>query len=132
MDYFILPFNTMQTPTFKSRQDYELAEVLMQPILIRLLDNIRKESEIQDCEVSYEDITVPFPGYNVCIKKGEIVEKRNLWELCFHICFENYNPEDNAPLVTDRSLFNSEGELDWHLLDEKAKNLVAKIFSELG
>lgn len=66
----------MIEPKFKNAQEYELAQVLMQPIFIRLLDNIRKESELSNYDVSYEEINEPFPSYIVAIKKENKTEKK--------------------------------------------------------
>lgn len=56
-------------PKFKNILEYEKTQLLLQPIYIRLIDNIRQESELLEWDVSYEEITEPFPGYILCLKK---------------------------------------------------------------
>ncbi|MTF38211.1 hypothetical protein [Cyanobacterium aponinum] len=119
----------MIEPKFKNAQEYELAQVLMQPIFIRLLDNIRKESELSNYDVSYEEINEPFPSYIVAIKKENKTEKNNVWELCFQVCFNNYSESTTQPVTTDKTLFEEDGQLNWQTLDEKAKTLVKSLFS---
>ena len=118
----------MIEPKFKNTQEYELAQVLMQPTFIRLVDNIRQESESSKYDVSYEEITDPFPSYIVIIKKEYTIEKNNIWELCFRICFDNYQENQHNPVTTDKTLFDDDGELNWQILDEKTKVLVKSLF----
>lgn len=118
----------MIEPTFKNVQEYELAQRLMQPTFIRLVDNIRQLSESSNYDVIYEEITEPFPSYMVIIKKENTTEKNNLWELCFQICFDNYQENKSQPVTTDKTLFDDDGELNWQVLDEKTKTLVKSLF----
>lgn len=118
----------MIEPKFKNTQEYELAQVLMQPTFIRLIDNIRQESESSNYDVSYEEITKPFPSYIVIIKKENTIEKNNIWELCFRICFDNYQGNHHQLVTTDKTLFDDDGELNWQVLDEKTKALVKSLF----
>ncbi len=77
----------------------------------------------------------PFPGYLLCLKRGEAEHKFNVWELCFEICFQNYIPThaatESRDVEIDSSLIDEEGEVDWNRLDEKAKQLVEDIFANL-
>lgn len=118
----------MIEPKFKNAQEYELAQVLMQPTFIRLIDNLRQESESSPYHVSYEEITEPFPSYMVVIKKENTIEKNNIWELCFQICFDNYQENQHQPVTTDKTLFDDDGELNWQVLDAKTKKLVKSLF----
>ncbi|MBO0349040.1 hypothetical protein J0895_07985 [Phormidium pseudopriestleyi FRX01] len=122
-------------PKFKDTLAWQQAEILMQPALIRVLDNIRKQLEDSSWEGTYEDVQTPLPGYLLCLKRGEAEQKFNVWELCFEICFQNYSPTHAAPesrdVEVDSSLIDEEGEVDWNRLDEKAKQLVEEIFANL-
>lgn len=122
-------------PKFKDTLAWQQAEILMQPALIRVLDNIRKQLEDSSWEGTYEDVQTPFPGYLLCLKRGEEEHQFNVWELCFEICFQNYSPTHAAPesrdVEIDSSLIDEEGEVDWNRLDEKAKQLVQDIFANL-
>jgi hypothetical protein len=44
------------TPTFSSQLDWQQAEVLMQPALIRVIDNIRKQLERSQWRGDYENV----------------------------------------------------------------------------
>ncbi|MCT7986001.1 hypothetical protein NG796_22235 [Laspinema sp. A4] len=122
-------------PTFKDTLAWQQAEILMQPALIRVLDNIRKQLEDSTWEGTYEDVQTPFPGYLLCLKQGEVEHQFNVWELCFEICFQNYSPthaaEESWEVEIDSSLIDETGEVDWNRLDEKAKQLVQEIFANL-
>lgn len=122
-------------PKFKDTLAWQQAEILMQPALIRVLDNIRKQLEDSSWEGTYEDVQTPFPGYLLCLKQGEAEQKFNVWELCFEICFQNYSPThaatESLDVEIDSSLIDEEGEVDWNRLDEKAKELVYEIFANL-
>ena len=85
----------MLLPKFKNQQEYDKAELLMQPIFIRVLDNIRQQSESLNWNVSYEETQEPFPGYIVCLSKDNYEVKKNIWQLCFEICFINYSDSQN-------------------------------------
>ena len=55
-----------------------------------------------------------------------------MWELCYKICFTtDFNPQSEAPAKVDRLLFEEDGEVDWTRLDEKAKQLVMAVLSQL-
>lgn len=122
-------------PKFKDTLAWQQAEILMQPALIRVLDNIRKQLEDSSWEGTYEDVQTPFPGYLLCLKRGESEHKFNVWELCFEICFHNYSPThaatESRDVEIDSSLIDEEGEVDWNRLDDKAKQLVQDIFANL-
>ncbi len=122
-------------PKFNDTLAWQQAEILMQPALIRVLDNIRKHLEDSNWEGSYEDVQTPFPGYILCLKQGEEERKFEVWEMCFEICFQNYSPThaatESLEVEIDTSLIDEEGEVDWNRLDEKAKQLVNQIFVNL-
>lgn len=116
-------------PKFKDNLAYKQAELLLQPTFIRVLDNIRKQTEISDWESSYEEINQPFPSYLLCLKKEETVIKFNVWDLCFQICFINYDPTENDTVEIDANLIDEQGELDWQSLENKTQKIVQNIFN---
>ena len=122
----------MMLPKIKTQIEYDKAETLMQPIFIRVLDNIRKESESLNWLVSYEEIQEPFPSYILCLQKDDYHIKKNIWELCFAICFINYSDsqEKNEEVKTDQSLFDEDGEINWQELEKKTKALVKSLFEK--
>ena len=118
----------MILPKISTQIEYEKAQALMQPIFIRVLDNIRKESESLNWLVSYQEIEQPFPSYIVCLQKDDYQIKKNIGQLCFAICFVNYN--DNEKVKTDQSLFDEDGEINWQELENKTKALVKTLFEK--
>ena len=122
----------MILPKISTQIEYEKAQALMQPIFIRVLDNIRKESESLNWLVSYQEIEQPFPSYIVCLQKDDYQIKKNIWQLCFAICFVNYNDnqDENEKVKTDQSLFDEDGEINWQELENKTKALVKTLFEK--
>ena len=124
----------MISPKFKNYSEYEKAQMLMQPIFIRVLDNIRKESESLNWQVSYEEInnqeideSLP-PQYIVSLQKNNYQIKKDVWQLCFEICLLNYSQEQNSPVETDKSLLEEDGQVNWQTLESKTKKLVKILF----
>lgn len=122
-------------PKFKNSLAWKQAELLMQPCLIRLLDNIRKYLEASEWEGTYENVQQPIPGYHLSLKKGDNEVTFDLWELCYQICFLNYTPthaeSETQEVEIDTSLIDEDGEVDWNTLELKAKQLVQQIFANL-
>lgn len=122
-------------PKFKNFLAWQQAELLMQPCLIRLLDNIRKYLEASPWEGTYENVQTPIPGYLLCLKLGENQVKFDLWELCYQICFSDYKPThaeaESQEVEIDTSLIDENGDVNWNQLEKKAKRLVEKMFANL-
>ena len=123
-------------PKFASELAWQQAEFLMQPIYIRIIDRIRQQSEVSTWKVSYEEIRDPQPINYLCLESGQRQLKFNIWDLCYQVCFLNYDgshSELESQLVeVDTSSIDLEtGEIDWQRLDDKAKDVVAKIFNNL-
>lgn len=113
----------------------------MQPTLIRVVDNIRKELEDSAWKGSYEQVETPLPGYHLCLTHKDQTLKVDLWDLCFQICFRNYapssdplseaNPTNPQEVEIDTNLIDETGEVDWRQLDNKTKTLIQQIFANL-
>ncbi|BAQ61900.1 hypothetical protein GM3708_2306 [Geminocystis sp. NIES-3708] len=114
-------------PKFKNIIEYEKAQLLLQPIYIRLIDNIRQESELLEWNISYEEVSEPFPGYIVSLQKDNYSKKYNIWELCFQICFYNYKIGQITPVETDKIFIDDNGELNWQEIEIKTKMLVKSL-----
>ncbi len=128
-------------PTFKTRLAWEQAQVLMQPALLRVVDNIRKELESSTWRGSYKEVTKPIPGYHLCLTRREHQIEIDIWELCYQVCFKEYNPihhifseddENNYEVEVDTRLLDDLGEIDWQLLESKAQQSVRKVFQSLA
>ncbi len=115
-------------PKFKNIQEYEKAQILMQPIFIRVLDNIRKQSEISQWQSSYQEINEPFPSYLLSVKKGDELTEYNVWELCFKVCFKSYQINQNQSVETDENLIDETGEINWEAIENKTQKLITDIF----
>lgn len=157
----------MLMPTFATDRDHALANHLMQPCLIRIIDNLRKATEnldwqsdytqaqhwpegttdaqkqqvaalaaqlnqaeaeaVPDLEQALRQLPTPTPIYHLRLTQGERVATLDVWELCFRLCFVNYDP--SQPVTVDAGLVEADGEVDWITLDEKAKALIAQALS---
>ena len=143
----------------------------MQPALIRVIDNIRKQLETSDWQGRYQETQMwpddadesqmrrfkelqsqldgatpeaadairteltqlpqPFPGYELHLTKDNKERIVDVWHLCYSVCFEQF-PVENGPVKVDKDLINPEfNDLDWLVLDNKAKALVEEIFVQL-
>ncbi|HIK43738.1 MAG TPA: hypothetical protein IGR64_02505 [Leptolyngbyaceae cyanobacterium M65_K2018_010] len=149
--------------TFASNRDQAQADQLLQPCLIRVIDNLRKHTETLDWHSEYleqvqwprgtteaqqrqvkalmaeldqappaavaqiqqalDQLPTPMPIYELRLTRGPYTASLNLWDLCFQVCFQNFDPEQ--PAVVDPALLDPKGDIDWITLDEKAKALVA-------
>jgi hypothetical protein len=125
-------------PRFKTEADWEYAELLMQPALIRVLDRLRNKLESSSWTGEFREVTEPIPGHCLDLIRstgGEVVKSVNLWELCFRICFQNYvvtdDPEQSYEVEIDRDLLDGDEDVDWERLDEKAEAIVRSIFFQL-
>lgn len=129
-------------PQFKTRLAWDKAEILMQPALIRILDNIRKQLESSNWKGSFQDVTHPIPGYVLCLTKDDRTVEIDLWQLCYQVVSQNYshtftdtmNEEEQSSSFTleiDERLLDETGEIDWQLIEAKAQQSVRKIFEEI-
>lgn len=124
-------------PKFPNSLAWEQTQTLMQPAYIRVVDNLRKALEDSNLQESYQEVQTPLPGYELCLSSQNKNIKVNLWELCFEVCFQDYQrgsvPLDSElPVEVDTSLLDEEtGEVDWQKLDDKAKQQVEQLFASL-
>ncbi len=156
---------------FESSEDRQVADYLMQPALIRIIDNIRKHLEVSDWQGKYQEIQLwgdaaneadmqrfkdlqaqlstatpaqadeiraeltqlpqPFTGYELSLTQGDQECTVDIWHLCYRVCFEQY-PVDRGPVRIDQSLIDrSLNDVDWLMLDTKAKAIVDEVFAQL-
>jgi hypothetical protein len=122
-------------PTFKNVAAWEQAELLMQPALIRILDQVRKQLEDTTWKATYKDVQTPLPGYQLCLEQKDTSVCVDLWELCFQVCFRDYNPThselESQEVEIDTRLIDETGDVDWQCLDTKAQHLVEQVFARL-
>lgn len=128
-------------PKFKNTLAWEQAQLLMQPAFIRVVDNIRKQLEESNWQGTYQEIETPYPGYLLCLSDRDRSIKIDLWDLCFQICFLDYNcaeretidetSQASQEIDIDTSLIDETGDVDWHRLETKTQQLVQEVFANL-
>lgn len=124
-------------PKFADELAWQQAELLMQPIYIRIIDRLRQQSETSTWQVSYEEAQTPQPTNYLCLQSGDRQLRFDLWDLCYQVCFVDYHGSDSQlevrTVTVDPSLIDMEASSpDWHRIDEKAKTVVARIFDNLS
>ncbi|MGF1674156.1 MAG: hypothetical protein ACFCUV_10790 [Rivularia sp. (in: cyanobacteria)] len=75
-------------------------------------------------------LPTPHPGYHLCLQRQEQQVNVDLWELCYQVCFLEYTLTDDKVDI-DTSLLDESGDVEWNLLDIKAKRVVEEIFANL-
>lgn len=126
-------------PQFKDTQAWEQAQLLMQPVFIRVLDNIRKKLEESSWTGTYQEIQEPFPGYLLCLTHQDQSVTVDIWDICFQVCFLDYNSsqtengatDSNQAVNIDTSLIDETGDVDWHRLETKAQYSIRQLFASL-
>ncbi|MBE9042661.1 hypothetical protein IQ235_18020 [Oscillatoriales cyanobacterium LEGE 11467] len=122
-------------PKFTTTIAWQQAEVLMQPALIRLVDNIQKKLDRSPWKGHYRETHVPYPGYQLDLEVRDRQVSVDIWELCYKICFRNYRPT-HAPQETyeveiDTTLLDDTGDVNWENLDAKAEQVAGDVFESL-
>lgn len=122
-------------PKIKNEVAWQQASVLMQPALIRVIDNIRKQLEESTWQGTYEEVQTPYPGYTLCLQHQDRQVTFDVWDLCYQVCFSNYRSThaemESVDVEIDTSLLDETGDVDWNQLDTKAKQLVQEVFANL-
>jgi len=105
----------------------------MQPALIRLVDNIRKQLERSSLRGDYREVQAPIPGHALYLQGQNQDLEVSLWELCYEVCFQDYDRihSSDRSVTIDPNLLAEDGEVDWAELDQKAQRVVQQIFSSL-
>lgn len=118
-------------PKFPDTESWQQAEILMQPVLIRLVDNLRKQLEESPWQATYQEVETPYPGHQLCLRYQDQETIVNLWDLCYEICFRNYQRDLATEQIVeiDTTLLDEIGEVDWNRLDEKARSCVEHLLA---
>ncbi|HEY9886879.1 MAG TPA: hypothetical protein V6D02_00660, partial [Candidatus Obscuribacterales bacterium] len=89
-------------------------------------------AEADEIRTELTQLPQPFPGYELHLTKDEQGCVVDVWQLCYCVCFEQY-PVDAGCVAIDQSLIDPAiNDIDWLVLDTKAKAIVADVFKELG
>ena len=75
-------------------------------------------------------LPTPHPGYHLCLQRQEQQVNVDLWELCYQVCFVGYTLSEDTVDI-DTSLLDETGDVEWNLLDIKAKKVVEEMFASL-
>lgn len=118
-------------PKFKDILAWEQAQILMQPALIRVLDNLRKQLEKSLWKGTYQEIQEPYPSYLLCLTYLDRSVTVNIWELCFQVCFLDYPIPAGDTVDIDTSLLDQTGDIDWQSLETKTERIIQKLFANL-
>lgn len=122
-------------PKFKNMAAWQQAELLMQPALIRIVDQVGKQVEETNWKATYKDVQNPIPGYELCLEGNGTSVCVDVWELCFQVCFRDYTPThaelESQEVDIDTTLIDETGDVDWQSIDTKAQRLVAQVFASL-
>jgi hypothetical protein len=123
-------------PKIKDQVAWQQAELLMQPALIRLLDNIRKQLDESIWTGTYQEIQDPLPGYRLELEHNGQQVSVDIWELCYQICFQNYRPthahSESLEVEIDMTLIDQEtGDVDWQNLENKTRQIIEDLFANL-
>ncbi|MBC6481487.1 MAG: hypothetical protein GDA56_30750 [Hormoscilla sp. GM7CHS1pb] len=113
---------------------WQQAELLMQPALLRVVDNIRKQLENSDWTGTYEDVQTPIPGYNLCLQHQDQQIDVDVWELCYEVCFRDYKAHsqlESQEVAIDSSLLDITGDVDWQRLEAKTQAIISALFASL-
>lgn len=116
-------------------------------IVTQLLAEMETATSQRSAEIRHTlaKLPMPHPGYHLCLQRQDQQIREtspsndeassefvsiDLWELCYKLCFRDYLPGTEV-IDIDTNLIDEMGEVDWNLLDEKAKSLVEEIFAQL-
>lgn len=122
-------------PIFKNMVAWQQAELLMQPALIRIVDQVGKQLEETNWKATYRDVQSPIPGYELCLEGNGTSVCVDVWDLCYQVCFRDFSPIhsdlESQEVEIDTNLIDETGDVDWQSLDTKAQALVAQLFANL-
>ncbi|MBE9177408.1 hypothetical protein IQ268_02310 [Oculatella sp. LEGE 06141] len=91
--------------------------------------------EAAKLEQELAQLPQPYQRYELCLEQQGLQATIDLWELCYQICFRNYDASTSATLnhlvEIDTALIDETGDVDWQRLDHKTKQLVEGVFAHL-
>lgn len=83
-------------------------------------------------------LPTPYPGHQLHLTQGDRQVNVDLWNLCYHVCFRDYDSATGTSrdstgsvsngVVIDTDLFDETGDIDWSRLDNKVRELVADLW----
>lgn len=125
----------MIKPKFKTVQDWEVAQSMMQPAFIRIVGNLQTFLQDSPWDGDFEDVQEPESGFLLVLtRKGHATQRVLLWELCFQVCFVEYPPQNSEGTVDIDMTFvqlTDEPDLDWAGLDTKVQQVLTTFLAQL-
>ncbi|MFQ4144245.1 hypothetical protein [Chlorogloeopsis sp. ULAP02] len=102
-------------------------------VVTRLLQDLEAATPEKALEIreTLARLPMPHPGYHLCLQRQEQQVSVDLWELCYRVCFVDYNSLSDEPVDIDTSLIDETGDVDWNALEAKTKGLVEQVFASL-
>jgi len=106
-------------------------------IVTQLLQQLEGASPEQADEIqqAIAQLATPYPSYQLSLQHQNQQLNVDLWDLCYQVCFQHYNPAlnqlDSYTVEIDTSLIDETGDVDWQHLDAKAADLVEQVFANL-
>ena len=103
----------------------------------QLLQRLEAASLTEQAEIkqALAQLPTPHPGYHLCLQHQGLPQVNvDLWELCYQVCFYNYNSlthSTTGEVQIDTSLIDEIGDVDWQHLDAKAGEVVEHVFASL-
>lgn len=92
-------------------------------------------------ESALAELPSSYPGYHLHLQNQECNVTVDLWNLCYQICFQNYDAASDTSqdpgesssqgVKIDVALFDEAGDVDWHRLDQKTQQIVEQTFANL-
>ncbi|MEX0267686.1 hypothetical protein AB3R30_00955 [Leptolyngbyaceae cyanobacterium UHCC 1019] len=99
------------------------------------------EEQTEAIEQQLSQLPAPFPGYWLYLSRGDQQVTVDLWDLCYQICFQNYDSLHGTShaadepigesVAIDTTLFDETGEVDWHRLDDKTDQTIKQFFCSI-
>lgn len=114
-----------------------------QVIELRSLLESATADTVDEIRQALAQLPAPYPGYQLRLSREDQVVTVELWDLCYQICFRNYDSATGTSwtrgfgqgksqgVEIDADLFKDNGDVDWVVLDAKAQQVVARVFANL-
>ena len=122
-------------PTLKNATDWDKADILMQPVLFLVMDNLRKQLEKTNLVATYEEVQEPLPGHQLSLTHEDTSVTINIWDICFKVCFIDYQfssnqlSQDSIMVEIDNNLFNEDKQINWQHLKTKTEKTIQTIIN---
>lgn len=95
------------------------------------LETSSDEVEVAELQDQLANLPQPTYAYQLCLEKGDQSVIFDLWDLCYHTCFSNHQPEiDYEPQIRP-GLLEEAGDVNWDQLDLQAQHMIEDLMTGL-